>query len=218
MTADAPAPLGMIATYGIPVPPDVIYAANTISAAEAAALRAATSPRGAAVELPALVRRAADAATDPLGPDVDEWLARPADSRPWLVIDAADARAGKVVAARVLTDPRLGARGKAALRGVDGLIADIDAAPLYGAGCRSTVVRAWTGIGVLALSGFGPAMPPRVAPALAELLTLRLESLTPTIIVETVPGRSWLGALASSGASPADIETIRRCIVDGLRL
>lgn len=214
MRKPCPHPQGLIAAYGLPLPLDVLHSQNVVGAGDLAALCGTPVP---AVEMPPRVRRAADETHGPLDPDVEGWLGSRRDPRPWLVIHRPLGIEGEAVAARVLLDPRLRARGTVALRRVGDLLAAVDAAPRYGPGCCSTVVRAWAGVEVLALSGIGVGMPSRAASPLADLLAARLDRLSTTVIVETVSGRAWLGALAESGARASDVDAIRRCIAEGMR-
>lgn len=217
MSSARPHPQGLVAAYGLPLPLEVLYAQNVVGTRDLAALADAPVPTNA-VEMPPRVRRAAGESYGPLDPDVEGWLSFRRDPRPWLVIHRTSTIDGEAVAARALLDPRLRPRGAAALRRVVDLLAAVDAAPRYGPGCCSTVVRAWADVEVLALSGVGVGMPARAAPPLAGLLAARLDRLGATVIVEDAPGREWLGALAESGARAADLDTIRSCIAEGVRL
>lgn len=193
----------------------VIYRRNTITADEARRLSmAAMHPK---VEIPPRVRAAAEKAGGRMGPEVEKWLEN-SGCRPWLVINAADGLHGEAIAAQVLMDPRLGARGTAALRRVGDLLSKIDEAPRYGPACKSAVIRAWAKVDALGLTGFGRAMPTRALDPVVELLELRLDRLATTVIVETSPGREWAGALVRAGVPKGDVDRLTKVIAEGLGL
>lgn len=138
-------------------------------------------------------------------------------NRPWLVILGSDAHDAEVIAAATLAKARCAYPSEtAALRRVSDLLAEHDEAPRYGPGNGGSVMASWARIDVLALSGIGHGNPTaRAAPLLAELLERRLDSCRCTVVVETEPGRAWLGGLAQRGVIPEILGRIKTAIATG---
>lgn len=174
----------------------------------------ATGPRR--VEAPKRVLREADGFRD-LPDGLVDWGNDNPANRPWLVILGPDAHYAEVVAAATLAKARRACPSEtAALRRVSDLLAEHDEAPRYGPGNGGSVMASWTRIDVLALSGIGRGNPTaRAAPLLADLLERRLDSCRCTVVVETEPGKAWLGGLARQGVAPEILERIKAVIATG---
>lgn len=193
-----------------------VWASNRMTRDEVARYFPApvTAPR--CVEAPARVLREAEGLTD-LPDGLAGWGNADPANRPWLVILGSDAHDAEAVAVATLTKARCARPSEtAALRRVSDLLAQHDEAPRYGPGNGGSVMASWAKVDMLALSGIGCGYPTaRAAPLLADLLERRLDDCRCTVVVETEPGRAWLGGLARRGVIPEILGRIKTAIATG---
>lgn len=193
-----------------------VWASNVMSRDDILRLFPAPTRASRPVEAPERVLRQAKA-MGRLPDNVNEWLDLDPARRPWLVLRGDNALDLEANVVATLADPRCGRPHEtAALRRATDLLAAHDAAPRYGPGNGGSVIAAWARVDALAIGGLGrEGPPPRCVPLLAELLERRLDACRCTILLETEPGRTWLGRLASDGASREDLRRITLAITAG---
>lgn len=193
-----------------------VWASNRMTRDEVARYFPALVTTLRRVEAPQRVLREADGLRN-LPDGLVGWGDGNPANRPWLVILGPDAHYAEVVAVATLAKVRCARpRETAALRRTGDLLAAHDEAPRYGPGNGGSVMAEWSKVDVLALSGIGHGNPTaRAAPLLAELLERRLDACRCTVVVETEPGRAWLGGLARQGVAPEVLGRIRAAIATG---
>lgn len=205
-----------IKRYGIPLPLEAIWAANTISRTDFDRLikSGGTAQRKPTIEAPTYIERLASADGDGLSAPCAEWVHSLATTGAgWAWVKCESIERGMATALRM-----------ARATGLDGKVARLSQlaslcrrAPLYGAGSKEAIVSGWAERPVLALAVPHPVE--RDASALEALLLLvahRRDEMLPTLFVSNSTGAALF---APSGKPEGEAHLCRHIasvIKDGL--
>lgn len=181
-----------IAEYGLPVPLDAIYRANTMSIEQLRALRggAKGAPFDPEIIAPPLIERMAENSKSELPTPCAEWIEDIKKGKPgWIWIRSASVESSMTMALLMLRRVKMSGRVG---RLVD-FVALCRQAPLYGERSCETVVRAWSQERTLALAvSERDRLDVFACEMLLSLLRRRRDALLPTALAADAPGAQIL--------------------------